>query len=45
MTQALQNIIEQAWEDRSSLSPTSAPKEVLESVEHVLESSTRAACA
>ncbi|WP_420225810.1 2,3,4,5-tetrahydropyridine-2,6-dicarboxylate N-succinyltransferase [Pigmentiphaga litoralis] len=38
MTQALQNTIEQAWEDRASLSPTGAPKDVIDAVEHVIES-------
>jgi len=32
----LQNIIDQAWEDRASLSPSSAPKEVREAVATVL---------
>lgn len=32
----LQNIIDQAWEDRASLSPSSAPKEVREAVVTVL---------
>lgn len=36
MTQHLQTIINQAWEDRASLSPQSAPKEVLDAVEHVI---------
>ncbi|NYE21840.1 2,3,4,5-tetrahydropyridine-2,6-dicarboxylate N-succinyltransferase [Pigmentiphaga litoralis] len=38
MTQALQNTIEQAWEDRASLSPAGAPKDVIDAVEHVIES-------
>ncbi|MBH1976821.1 MAG: 2,3,4,5-tetrahydropyridine-2,6-dicarboxylate N-succinyltransferase [Giesbergeria sp.] len=36
MTQQLQSIIETAWENRASLSPDVAPKEVLEAVEHVI---------
>jgi 2,3,4,5-tetrahydropyridine-2-carboxylate N-succinyltransferase len=36
MTQQLQNIIDQAWEDRANLSPTGAPKEVSEAVDHVI---------
>ena len=36
MTQHLQSIIETAWENRASLSPDVAPKEVLEAVEHVI---------
>ena len=32
----LQNTIDAAWEDRANLSPTSAPKEVLEAVEHTI---------
>ncbi len=36
MTQDLQNTIEQAWEDRASLSPSAAPAGVREAVEHVL---------
>ena len=32
----LQNIIDQAWEDRASLSPSAAPKEVREAVATVL---------
>ena len=35
MTQ-LQNIIEQAWEDRANLSAATAPKEILEAVEHAI---------
>ena len=37
MTQALQNIIDQAWEDRASLSPQSAPAAIREAVAHVIE--------
>jgi 2,3,4,5-tetrahydropyridine-2-carboxylate N-succinyltransferase len=36
MTQQLQSLIDTAWEDRASLSPASAPKEVLDAVEHVI---------
>jgi 2,3,4,5-tetrahydropyridine-2,6-dicarboxylate N-succinyltransferase len=36
MTQQLQNIIDQAWEDRAQLSPKGAPKEVSEAVDHVI---------
>ncbi len=36
MTQHLQSTIETAWENRASLSPDVAPKEVLEAVEHVI---------
>ncbi len=36
MTQQLQQIIDQAWDDRASLSPQGAPKEVSEAVEHVI---------
>ncbi len=36
MTQQLQTIIDAAWEDRANLSPTSAPKEVVDAVEHVI---------
>src|SRR3982751_1063267 len=36
MTQQLQNTIDAAWENRASLSPSSAPKEVSEAVEHVI---------
>ena len=37
MTQQLQQIIDQAWEDRASFSPKSAPAEVRDAVAHVLE--------
>jgi 2,3,4,5-tetrahydropyridine-2-carboxylate N-succinyltransferase len=33
---SLESTINQAWEDRAQLSPTSASKEVLEAVEHVI---------
>jgi 2,3,4,5-tetrahydropyridine-2,6-dicarboxylate N-succinyltransferase len=36
MTQQLQQIIDQAWEDRASFSPKSAPAEVRDAVTHVL---------
>ena len=36
MTQQLQTIIDQAWEDRASLSPTAAPKEIADAVEHII---------
>jgi 2,3,4,5-tetrahydropyridine-2-carboxylate N-succinyltransferase len=36
MTQQLQQIIDQAWDDRASLSPKGAPREVSEAVEHVI---------
>ena len=36
MTQQLQTIIDAAWEDRANLSPSAAPKEVLDAVEHVI---------
>ncbi|MBI4997182.1 MAG: 2,3,4,5-tetrahydropyridine-2,6-dicarboxylate N-succinyltransferase, partial [Rhodocyclales bacterium] len=34
--QDLQRIIDQAWENRASLSPGAAPAQVSEAVEHVL---------
>ena len=36
MTQQLQSIIDQAWDDRANLSVATAPKEVTEAVEHVI---------
>ena len=36
MTQQLQQIIDTAWEDRANLSPKSAPKEVVDAVEHAI---------
>jgi 2,3,4,5-tetrahydropyridine-2,6-dicarboxylate N-succinyltransferase len=36
MTQQLQTIIDAAWENRASLSPASATKEVVDAVEHVI---------
>jgi 2,3,4,5-tetrahydropyridine-2-carboxylate N-succinyltransferase len=37
MTQQLQQIIDQAWEDRANFSAASAPAEVREAVSHVIE--------
>lgn len=36
MSQQLQNTIETAWENRTNLSPASAPKEVVDAVEQVI---------
>ncbi len=36
MTQALESIIEAAWEDRASLSTKNAPQSTLDAVEHVI---------
>ena len=36
MSQELQNIIEQAWEDRANLAPNTAPAKVGEAVAHVI---------
>ena len=36
MTQQLQQIIDTAWENRASISPAAAPKEVADAVEHVI---------
>ena len=36
MTQQLQSIIDAAWEDRASISTTSAPQQTLDAVEHVI---------
>ena len=36
MSQALQSTIDAAWESRASFTPSSAPPEVLDAVEHVL---------
>ncbi len=36
MTQQLQSIIDTAWDNRANLSPTSAPAETKEAVEHVI---------
>ncbi|WHZ11731.1 MAG: 2,3,4,5-tetrahydropyridine-2,6-dicarboxylate N-succinyltransferase [Burkholderiaceae bacterium] len=36
MTQQLQSLIDRAWDDRANLSPSTAPKEVSDAVEHVI---------
>ncbi len=36
MTQQLQTIIDAAWDNRAALSPTAAPQETLDAVEHVI---------
>ncbi len=36
MTQQLQTLIDNAWDNRAELSPASAPKEVQDAVEHVI---------
>ena len=36
MTQQLQTLIDNAWEQRAELSPASAPKEIMDAVEHVI---------
>ncbi len=36
MTQQLQTIIDAAWDSRAALSPTAAPQETLDAVEHVI---------
>ena len=36
MTQQLQSIIETAWDNRANLSPSAAPKEVVDAVEHAI---------
>ena len=36
MTQDLQTLIDTAWDNRASLSPQSAPREVVDAVEHVI---------
>ena len=36
MTQQLQTIIDNAWDNRASLSPTAAPKEIADAVEHII---------
>jgi 2,3,4,5-tetrahydropyridine-2-carboxylate N-succinyltransferase len=36
MSQQLQQIIDNAWENRAGLSPASAPKEIADAVEHVI---------
>ena len=37
MTLQIQNLIDAAWEDRANLSPSSAPKEIMDAVEHVMD--------
>jgi 2,3,4,5-tetrahydropyridine-2,6-dicarboxylate N-succinyltransferase len=37
MTQQLQTLIDNAWDNRTSLSATSAPKEVMDAVNHVID--------
>ena len=41
MSEALQKIIDAAWENRASLSPSSAPKEVADAVESVISDLNR----
>ena len=36
MTQQLQTLIDNAWDNRASLSPAAAPTEILDAVEHVM---------
>jgi len=36
MTQQLQSLIDNAWDNRAELSPATAPKEVMDAVEHVI---------
>jgi len=36
MTQQLQTLIDNAWDNRAELSPSTAPKEVMDAVEHVI---------
>ncbi|MEG0677476.1 MAG: 2,3,4,5-tetrahydropyridine-2,6-dicarboxylate N-succinyltransferase, partial [Comamonas sp.] len=36
MTQQLQSIIDTAWDNRASISPAAASKEVADAVEHVI---------
>jgi 2,3,4,5-tetrahydropyridine-2,6-dicarboxylate N-succinyltransferase len=36
MTQELQSTIDAAWENRASLSPATAPKDIVDAVEHVI---------
>ncbi len=43
MTDSLQQTIDQAWEQRSALSPISHPKEVADAVEHVIAELNRGA--
>ena len=37
MTDLLESTINKAWEDRASMNPASAPAEVREAVEHVID--------
>ena len=37
MTQSLQQIIDNAWEDRANVSAKSSPKEIIEAIEHVID--------
>ncbi|MCB2017509.1 MAG: 2,3,4,5-tetrahydropyridine-2,6-dicarboxylate N-succinyltransferase, partial [Hydrogenophaga sp.] len=37
MTQQLQTLIDNAWDNRAELSPASAPKEVMDAVNHVID--------
>ena len=37
MTQPLQQIIDNAWEDRANVSAKSSPKEIIEAIEHVID--------
>jgi 2,3,4,5-tetrahydropyridine-2,6-dicarboxylate N-succinyltransferase len=43
MTQQLQQVIEQAWEDRANFSPKSAPAEIRDAVAHVIDQLNRGA--
>ena len=45
MTQQLQTLIETAWDNRAELSPASAPKEVMDAVNHVIDQLNTASCA
>jgi 2,3,4,5-tetrahydropyridine-2-carboxylate N-succinyltransferase len=36
MTQQLQQMIDNAWDNRANLSIASAPKEVMDAIEHVI---------
>ncbi|WP_291475448.1 2,3,4,5-tetrahydropyridine-2,6-dicarboxylate N-succinyltransferase [Acidovorax sp.] len=36
MTQQLQTLIDNAWDNRASLSPAAAPKEIVDAVDHVI---------
>lgn len=36
MTQQLQSIIDSAWDNRANISPSAAPREVVDAVEHVI---------